>query len=142
MGSFFAIEADFSYDDGEACYTFEMRNKCFQAKTISWGSDRKHLEFASALEGFPRSADSELSYCFGSLGAGTCELSFNCSNQRGYVGLWATLESEMPAGLGEKFERALLFIECEPSAIDTFVTTLRRFGQSSANRAELLGIES
>jgi hypothetical protein len=141
MGSFFAIEADFSYDDGEVCYTLEIRNRNFQAQTISWGSDREYLEFASALEGFPRSNDAELRHCFGLPGAGTCELSFNCSNQRGYVGLWATLESETPAGRGDKFERASLFIECEPAAIDTFAATLRRFGAGSINRAELLGLD-
>lgn len=121
-------------------YTVQLSNVDFAASTWAWGNLGEHLELAEALQGFPASADSTVSYTFGTPGTGHCHLEFFCTDRLGHVGLWATFESAYPVGRSEQYETARLFMRCDPASIDTFIAELRGFVPSSQNRAKLLGL--
>jgi hypothetical protein len=136
------IESSLNHDgDGLVRYVITASNDEFSASTLAWGNLDDHLAFADALSGFPSSSTSTVSYTFGSPGMGTCALKFLCRDNLGHLGVWAAIESPDPVGREGDYERASLFVPCEPNDVDGFVASLRAFGPGSTNQARLLPVE-
>lgn len=141
MDAVLSIGGSLEHDgDGLVRYTVSLTTPHFVAHTSTWGNLGDHLQLASALEGFPASSTSRVSYTFGTSGTGTCELEFFCLDGLGHVGVWATFESTHPVARSDRHETASLFMRCDPASIDGFVAGLRRFVSGSDNRAELFGL--
>ncbi|MDH5833513.1 hypothetical protein [Luteimonas kalidii] len=140
MHAVLSIEGSLEHDGDELVrFHVGMTNENFAARTSTWGNVDGHLQLASALEGFPASSASTLSYTLGTPGTGSCELEFFCLDALGHVGVWATFESTYPVARSSRHEASSLFMRCDPASIDEFVAGLRRFVSGSTNRAELSG---
>jgi len=128
--------------DGDGCvrYSVGISNRDFSASTWAWGGTEDHLALADALTGFPQASSSRATYKFGTPGTGTCVLEFSCTDNLGHVGVWGSVESTYPVGRTDNYESARVFLRCDPSAIDQFVSALRRFAAGSANVAVLTGL--
>lgn len=142
MHAILSFEGSLEHDGDELVrFHVGLEKEHFSARTSTWGNVGDHLEFASALEGFPASSSSTLTYSLGTPGTGSCEFEFFCLDALGHVGVWATFESTYPAARSSRHETSSLFMRCDPASIDEFVAGLRRFVAGSANRAELAGFE-
>lgn len=140
MQSTLILESSLDHDgDGLVRYWLTIENDDFRGSTSAWGYEDNHLKFAEALEGFPVTSSSSLSYKFGSDGTGTFLLEFACLDNLGHLGVWATLESTYPVGRSGRHEHASLFHRTDPACIDQFVAEIRRFVAGSPNRAQLSG---
>ena len=141
MDAVLAVSSSLEHDGDELVkYSVTLNNGEFAASTSAWGNLGEHLEFAAALEGFPASSDSTVTYRFGTPGTGACDLHFFCIDSLGHVGVWANFESTYPVGRSERHETASLFMRCDPATIDEFIAGLRRFVAGSANQATLSGL--
>ena len=141
MDAVLSVGGSLEHDGDELVrYAVSLTNPNFVARTSTWGNVGDHLQLASALEGFPASSTSTVSYRLGTPGTGSCELEFFCLDALGHVGVWATFESTYPVARSDRHEISSLFMRCDPASIDEFVAGLRRFVAGSVNRAELSGL--
>ena len=118
-------------------YSIAVISDKFSAATLTWANVDEHLELANALTGFPSSAASAISYQFGSSGVGFCKLDFVCLDGSGHIGIWAYIEGAYPIGQTKRYESATVFLRTEASAIDSFVSALRKFTPGAENQASL-----
>jgi hypothetical protein len=141
MEAVLSLGGSLAHDGDELVrYAVSLNNPNFAAQTSTWGNVGDHLRLASALESFPTSSASTVSYSLGTPGTGSCELEFFCLDALGHIGVWATFESTYPVTRSDRHETSSLFMRCDPASIDKFVAELRSFVAGSANRAELSGL--
>ena len=138
MAEFLQISSSLSHD-GDHCVRLRIgvSNGEMSAHTLVWGNSDSHLDFAEALSGFPESASARVSFLFGTPGTGSCALEFFCIDGLGHVGIWCNVEAPYPPLPGSAHEEAKLFLRCDASSIDDFVSSLRRFIPDTENSAQL-----